>query len=80
MTTRARVWVHETPAEAARRALRRKHLGAAFAGGWLGRALRRIVFGAAIALRPLGRRLFASNLFVAARAHDTASIAQRHVP
>jgi hypothetical protein len=64
----AQVWVHETPAEAARRALRRERLGAAFAGAWPAAALRRAVFAAAVGLRPLGRRLFASNLFVAARA------------
>lgn len=62
------VWVHETPAEAARRALRHDRLGAAFAGAWPARTLRRAVFAAATAVQPLGRRLFASNLFVAARA------------
>jgi SAM-dependent methyltransferase len=64
----ARVWVHETPAEAARRALRRERTGAAFAGAWPARTLREAVFAAATAVRPIGRRLFASNLFVAARA------------
>ena len=63
----ARVWVHETPAEPERRALRKARLGAEYAGGPLGRTLRRAVFGAATALPPLGRRLFASNLFAAAR-------------
>lgn len=63
----ARVWIHETPAETSRRVLRRERMGAAFAGGLLGRTLRRAVFGAALALPPLGRRLFASNLFIAAR-------------
>ncbi|MES3013362.1 MAG: class I SAM-dependent methyltransferase [Pseudomonadota bacterium] len=61
------VWVHETATEAARRALRRERLGAAFAGAWPARTLRQAVFVTATALRPLGRRLFASNLFVAAR-------------
>lgn len=64
----AQVWVHETPAEAARRALRRERLGAAFTGAWPARTARAAVFAAATALRPWGRRLFASNLFVAARA------------
>ena len=64
----SQVWVHETPAEAARRALRRERLGAAFAGAWPARGVRRAVFATATAVRPLGRRLFASNLFVAARA------------
>ena len=62
------VWVHETPTEAARRALRRARLGAAFAGAWPARALRHAVYAAATAVQPLGRRLFASNLFIAARA------------
>ncbi len=64
----SRVWVHETPTEAARRSLRRERLGAAYAGTWPARTLRRAVFAAATALRPVGRRWFASNLFVAARA------------
>ena len=71
LLTHAQVWVHETPAEAARRALRRERSGAAFAGAWPARTLRQAVFGAATAVRPLGRRLFASNLFVAARARRT---------
>jgi SAM-dependent methyltransferase len=62
------VWVHETPAEAARRALRKERFGSAFAGAWPARTLRSAVFAVATAVRPLGRRLFASNLFVAARA------------
>jgi hypothetical protein len=67
VVSHAQVWVHETTTEAARRALRRERLGAAFAGAWPARALRQAVFGAATTVRPLGRRLFASNLFVAAR-------------
>lgn len=66
----ARVWIHETPAETERRALRRKHLGADFAGAWPGRLVRRSVFALARALPSLGRRLFASNLFIAAHARD----------
>lgn len=57
------VWIHESPAEAARRELRTAHLGQAYAGGRAGQALRRGMFGLARAVRPLGRRLFASNLF-----------------
>lgn len=68
VVSQLQVWVHETPAEAARRALRRDRLGAAFAGAWPARTLRHAVFATATAVRPLGRRLFASNLFVAARA------------
>ena len=73
VTSQARVWVHETPAETARRALRRERLGAAFAGAWPARTLRRAVFAMAAGVRPLGRHLFASNLFVAARAGPEAS-------
>lgn len=57
------VWFHESPAEAALRALRKAHLGHAYAGGPVGQAVRRGVFGLARTVRPLGRRLFASNLF-----------------
>jgi SAM-dependent methyltransferase len=71
VVSHTRVWVHETSAEAARRALRRDRLGAAFAGAWPARTLRRAVFATATAVRPLGRHLFASNLFVAARARRT---------
>ena len=62
------VWVHETPTEPARRALRRERTDSAYAGAWPARTLRQAVFALATAVRPLGRRLFASNLFVAARA------------
>lgn len=49
------------------RALRRHRLGAEFSGTWLGRTLRRATFAAATLVRPFGRRLLASNLFVVAR-------------
>ena len=68
VVSHTQVWVHETPTEAARRSLRRERLGTAFAGTGPARVLRRAVFAAATAVRPFGRRLFASNLFVAARA------------
>jgi len=68
IVAQSRVWFHETPAERSRRALRRERLGSAYAGTGPGRSLRRAVFAAASWARPLGRRLFASNLFVAARA------------
>ena len=69
----AQVWVHETPAEPARRALRRAAHGAAYAGPWPARTLRRAVFALAGAVPPFGRHLFASNLFVAARAASPAA-------
>ena len=61
------VWVHETPTEPARRALRRERLGAAYSGPWPVALAKGAVFAAATAVKPLGRRLFASNLFAAAR-------------
>ena len=66
----AQVWIHETPAEAERRTLRVRHLGADFSGGWAGRTARRTVFALARRLPSLGRRLFASNLFIAAHRPD----------
>ena len=63
----SQVWVHETPTEAARRALHRERLGAAYTGRWPVRLAKQLVFAAATALPPFGRRLFASNLFAAAR-------------
>ena len=63
----SQVWVHETPTEAARRALLRERVGAAYTGSGPVRLAKRLVFATATAVRPLGRRLFASNLFAAAR-------------
>lgn len=68
----SQVWVHETPAEGARRSLRREHFGSAYAGAWPAQILRRGLFVAARALPFFGRRLFASNLFVAALARSAA--------
>lgn len=62
-----RVWIHEGPAETARRQLRGDRFGSAFNGGTVTRTMRQLAFGAACAIQPLGRRLFASNLFFAAR-------------
>ncbi|MEP7100695.1 MAG: class I SAM-dependent methyltransferase [Burkholderiales bacterium] len=61
------VWIHETPADSARRALRNERLGAGHAGSLPVRLAKRMVFGAATAVPAFGRRLFASNLFAAAR-------------
>lgn len=63
----AQVWIHETAAEGARRALRRERLGAAYSGAWPVRLAKQLMFATAGAVPPLGRRLFASNLFAAAR-------------
>ena len=67
VVARSRVWVHETPTDAARRALRQQRLGAAYSGSAALRLAKRAVYAAAGALPPFGRRLFASNLFAAAR-------------
>jgi SAM-dependent methyltransferase len=63
----SRVWIHETPAEGLRRDLRARHFGQAYAGGPVGRRARQAVFGLATAVRPVGRALFASNLFMLAQ-------------
>jgi len=61
------VWIHETSADAARRALRSERLGAAHTGTLPARLAKRMVSGVATAVPAFGRRLFASNLFAAAR-------------
>ena len=63
----AQVWVHETATEPARRGLRRERLGAEYSGGWPRRLIKHAVFATATAMPVIGRRLFASNLFAAAR-------------
>jgi SAM-dependent methyltransferase len=63
----SQVWVHETPTEAERRELRRKRLGAAYSGALPVRLAKQLAFATATAVPALGRRLFASNLFAAAR-------------
>ena len=67
VTAFAQVWVHETETEPARRALRRERLGAEYAGTWPRRLAKQAVFATATAVPAIGRRLFASNLFAAAR-------------
>jgi SAM-dependent methyltransferase len=71
VTAFAQVWVHETATEAARRTLRRERLGAEYSGAWPQRAVKRAVFATAAAVPAVGRRLFASNLFAAARKRST---------
>ena len=63
----SQVWVHETPTEAARRALRRQRLGAAYSGSGPARLAKQLMFATASAVPAIGHRLFASNLFAAAR-------------
>lgn len=63
----SQIWVHETPAEGARRTLWRERTGAAYTGRWPVAMAKRLVFATATTVRPIGRRLFASNLFAALR-------------
>lgn len=67
VTAFSHVWIHETETERARRALRRERLGTAYSGHWPQRTVKHAVFAVAAALPAIGRRLFASNLFAAAR-------------
>ena len=67
VTAFAQVWVHETATEPALRALRRERFGARYSGGWPQRVIKHAVVAAAAAVPAIGRRLFASNLFAAAR-------------
>lgn len=60
------VWIHETDCDQERRRLRRQALGSAFSGGQMVAAVKRCVWSAATAIRPVGRRMFASNLFASA--------------
>jgi SAM-dependent methyltransferase len=66
--THLQVWVHETPTDAARRALRSERLGAAYSGNAVERFTKQLVLAIAVAAPTLGRRLFASNLFAAVSA------------
>lgn len=67
LVSSSQIWVHETPAESARRALWRERTGRAYSGGWPVAMAKRLVFATATVMQPIGRRLFASNLFAAAR-------------
>lgn len=61
-----RVWFHETDAERQIRVLKKQYLGASYAGGAFGRTVRRGVYTLGKAVRPIGRRMFSSNLFALA--------------
>lgn len=67
VTAFVQVWIHETATEPARRALRRERLGSRYTGAWPQRVVKHTVFATAAAIPAIGRRLFASNLFAAAR-------------
>jgi len=64
-----RIWFHETPAERYSRELRKQYFGQAYAGGTLGRMGRQAAYVLADRVRPVGRRLFSSNLFAVAERH-----------
>jgi SAM-dependent methyltransferase len=68
------VWIHESECETQRRSLRRRMQGAEYSGRLASRCLKAAVYSVARIARPLGRRLFASNLFASAtsRASDLA--------
>jgi len=59
-----RAWAHESPLEPAARALRRQWTGTAYGGPAWTAPMRVGLLAAARAVRPLGRRLFASNLYM----------------
>lgn len=67
LISHSQVWIDETPTDAARRALRRERLGAAYSGSSQARLASHIAHSTAEAVPALDRRLFASNLFAAAR-------------
>lgn len=60
------VWVHELSVDANRRALRKRFTGRPFAGSFGAQLAKAILLSMATAVTPVGRRLFASNLFALA--------------
>ena len=66
------VWIHETECDQERRRLRRQVLGSAFSGGMIVAAVKRCVWSATTLMRPVGRRMFASNLFVSASRREAS--------
>ncbi|TCP18010.1 class I SAM-dependent methyltransferase [Simplicispira metamorpha] len=66
VTSWQRVWIHELPVEAKRRALRHELLGQAYSGNPIVQATKTAVDMAARAVPAFGRRLHASTLFAAA--------------
>ena len=61
-----RVWIHELEVDTRRREMRRQHFGQGYSGALATRAAKAAALGMARAVRPLGRWLFASNLFALA--------------
>jgi SAM-dependent methyltransferase len=62
-----RVWVHETNVLQECRELRQRHCGVEYTGSSTIKIIKQMVMYLSSALPPLGRRLFASNLFVIAQ-------------
>lgn len=60
------VWIHETAADGKRRDLRQQHFSHGYRGSLPVRLVKQAVLETAGALKPIGRRLFASNLFAIA--------------
>ena len=60
------VWIHEQPVDARRRQLRRRYFSHGFSGPLPVRLTKQAILTATRFAKPLGRRLFASNLFALA--------------
>jgi hypothetical protein len=61
------IWVHETTVLHESRKLRHRHFGIEYSGGYTTRLVKKKVMQFASVFSPLGRRLFASNLFALAK-------------
>jgi len=60
------VWIHECSVERNRRLLRKRFTGKSFGGSLGVRFGKELLYFAATTVKPIGRRLFASNLFAVA--------------
>jgi len=67
------LWIHETPIDSKRRQLRAKYLGSEYSGSTALQLIKPIAFGLLTGVRPLGRKIFASNLFALAVREDSAN-------
>jgi SAM-dependent methyltransferase len=71
-----REWIHMTPCEAKRRALRLEVEGAEYGGGPFARSAKAALMLGARFIEPFGKRLLASNLFASLRPTDPLSAAR----
>lgn len=62
-----RVWSYESKYELLRQDLSQRMLGARFSGGSIQQNLKKAIFKNLLRFKPIGRTLFPSNLFIAAR-------------